>query len=126
MLSIVAVIPLIIFTYMERELLIERFGILILMTTIGLGVSQFIKYGVVNSAFEKVLSVGEYSEEEQKIQNKMDPIASIYWISITIIFLIWSFITMDWHISWIIWPIAGFFWAIISILLGMFIEKDGI
>lgn len=36
-----------------------------------------------------------------------ETIMDVYWPSITCIYLCWSFITFDWHISWIIWPIAG-------------------
>jgi hypothetical protein len=124
MLSILAVVPIIIFSFMENELLIERFGVLLLMTILGIGISQFIKYGMVHSAFERVLSIGEYSVEERQLQKRLEPISSIYWITTTLIFLIWSFLTMDWHITWVIWPIAGFMWAIISILFGMFNERD--
>lgn len=124
MLSILSVIPIIIFSFMENELLIQRFGVIMLLTILGVGVSQFIKYGMVHSAFEKVLNLGEYSKEERQFQKRTEPIASIYWIFITLIYLTWSFLTYNWHISWVIWPIAGFIWGIISIILGMFIRKD--
>ena len=124
MLSILAVIPIIILSFMENEHYIERFGILLLMVTIGVGVSQFIKFGMVNSAYEKVLNIGEYSEQERELQKKMEPIAGVYWISMTLIYLTWSFLTMDWHMTWIVWPIAGLLWAIIAILLEYFTWKE--
>lgn len=123
MLSILAVIPILVFSFMENEFLIERFGVLLLMTILGVGISQFINYGMTTSAFEKVLSIGEYSEEERQFQKRTEPISSIYWIFVVLIYLLWSFLTMDWHITWIIWPIAGFIWAIISILMEMFMNK---
>lgn len=32
---------------------------------------------------------------------------SVYWPTITCIYLSWSFLTYDWHITWIIWVIAA-------------------
>ena len=43
-------------------------------------------------------------------------ILSVYWITITSAYLIWSFITFDWHITWIIWPIAGVVYGLINAL----------
>ena len=38
---------------------------------------------------------------------------SVYWLSVTCIYLIWSFLSFRWGITWIIWPIAGIIRAII-------------
>lgn len=124
MLIILATIPIIIFSVLENEMLIERFGILVVMTMVGIGVSQFIKYGMVNSAFEKTLNIGEYSEEERRFDERIEPIADVYWISMTFIYLTWSFLTMNWHITWIMWPAAGFIWAILSIIVGSYMNKN--
>ncbi|MBO6215263.1 MAG: hypothetical protein J6N76_06985, partial [Lachnospiraceae bacterium] len=35
-------------------------------------------------------------------------IMSDYWHTVTAIYLIWSFLTFKWEITWIIWPIAPF------------------
>ncbi len=39
---------------------------------------------------------------------------SVYWLSVTCIYLIWSFLSFRWGITWIIWPIAGIIRAIIK------------
>lgn len=41
-------------------------------------------------------------------------IMSIYWPSITCIYLCWSFLTFDWHITWIIWPVASILFHILD------------
>lgn len=126
MLCIVAVIPLIYFSFLNNELLMERYGVIILTTIVGIGVYQFVKYGVTQSAYEKILNIGEYSVDERQFQQKVEPIAGIYWLVITLIYLTWSFITGNWHISWIIWPIAGVLWAIIVMILKMMDDRDNI
>lgn len=117
MLCIVSVIPLLAFAFLDQQLLLERFGIVLLTTIVGIGVFQFVTYGMTHTAYEKVLSIGEYSLAERTFQKKIEPIESIYWIGVTAIYFLWSFTTMNWGINWIIWPIAGVFWTLTSLVL---------
>lgn len=117
MLCIVSVILLLAFVFLDQQLLLERFGIVLLTTIVGIGVFQFVTYGMTYTAFEKVLSIGEYSLAERTFQKKIEPIESIYWIGVTAIYFLWSFTTMNWGITWLIWPIAGIFWALTSLVL---------
>ena len=39
---------------------------------------------------------------------------SVYWTTITCVYLCWSFLTFDWWISWIIWPVAAIIHAVID------------
>ncbi len=56
-----------------------------------------------------------------KINNdkKLEGIMSIYWGAATCAYLAWSFISFDWHITWIIWPIAGVLSGIIKTVYEM-------
>ncbi len=65
-----------------------------------IGVTFFINAGINQASFEKLLQEGEYS-----VDSKM--LGKIYWPIVTAIYLGYSFITMDWHISWVVWPVAG-------------------
>ena len=48
------------------------------------------------------------SDKEPFYNNKtMRAIMSVYWPTVTCIYLAYSFLTFNWWISWIIWPIAG-------------------
>lgn len=124
MLCILSPIPLLIFGFMDAEFYAERFGIILLTTLVGIAVYQFIRYGMLDSAFKKILSIGEYSVKEQGLQKLIEPVGAIYWLIITLIYLIWSFTTMNWHISWIIWPIAGVLWSIIMNIIKVFNTQD--
>lgn len=124
MLCIVSVVPLLLFSLMENTLLVERFGVILLTSMVGIGVYQFIKYGMMNSAYEKILNLGEYSVEEQLFQKRIEPLSGVYWIIISLIYFVWSFTTMNWGQSWIIWPIAGIVWALISIVLKNFFGRE--
>ncbi len=51
-------------------------------------------------------------------------IMSVYWSTITCVYLIWSFATFHWHYTWIIWPVAGVVHKILSIVFGANDEED--
>ncbi len=50
---------------------------------------------------------------------RLQGILSIYWAAIVSAYLIWSFLSMDWHITWLIWPVAAVFSGIISTVYDM-------
>ena len=124
MLCIVSVIPIVFFGILENELLVQRYGVILLVIAVGVGVFQFIKYGMNETAFEKVLNLGEYSIEERQIQQKLEPFSGVYWMVITVIYLAWSFLSMAWHFTWIIWPIAGALWALITLIVKMMNSRE--
>ena len=51
----------------------------------------------------------------------LDAVMSVYWPTVTCLYLIYSFITFDWHISWIIWPIAA---VVRGLIVGIFFEEE--
>lgn len=125
MLCILSVIPIVFFGILENELLIQRYGVILLVVAVGIGVFQFIKYGMNETAYEKVLNLGEYSLEERQLQKTLEPFAGIYWMAITVIYLAWSFLTMDWYFTWIIWPIAGALWGLITVIVKLLNACEG-
>lgn len=123
MLCIISAVPLLILAFLDNDLLVERFGVLILMLLVGTGIYQFVKYGMKKLAYKKILNIGEYSLDERQVQQKLEPISGIYWLSVTLIYLLWSFITGAWYISWIIWPISGVAWGLIGMILKLINKK---
>ncbi len=57
-----------------------------------------------------------YKNKEQKM---FENIMGIYWSIITIIYLVVSFATSSWGITWLIWPIAGIVSSIIKTIYEM-------
>ena len=68
------------------------------------GVYVLIRTGIPWETTEKLLQQGDYTGEKKLTEKKMEPISTIYWCVITAIYLGWSFYTMEWHRTWIIWP----------------------
>ncbi len=50
-------------------------------------------------------------------ESKIGVLASVYWPITLVVFLLWSFLGNAWHISWVVWPVAGFmFGAIVAVI----------
>ena len=82
----------------------------------GIGVVFFIRGGMNHAAFQKLLQEGDYSRKKKRNSKKNQAISTAYWLVATAIYLAYSFITMDWKMSWIVWPVAGvLFPAVIAI-----------
>ena len=110
-------VPSIIIDYM-RSRINESWGGLLVLVFVGLGVAFMIYANNRYKMYKKLLGLnsentigGTYTDAKDKepvYTNKtLRAIMSVYWPSITCIYLCISFLTFQWGITWIIWPIAG-------------------
>jgi hypothetical protein len=99
---------------------------------IGVGVFMIIYASTVMGSYEKVLKLndsktisGSYGKDKGDIVyiNKFaEGVMEVYWPTITCLYLIISFVTMDWHITWVIWPIAAIAHRLLEVVLAA--EED--
>ena len=87
-------------------------GLLLLM--VAAGVNMMIRVGMIKSSYDTLLQEGEFSAEEKLAKKKSEPFAGAYWCLVTAIYLGWSFWTMNWSATWIVWPVAGVLFAALS------------
>ena len=94
-----------------------------LFLMIGFGVLLIIYSSMTSKGMERILSLndsttisGTYSDGAKvEYNNKTaEVIMSVYWPTITCIYLCVSFLTFAWYITWIIWPIAAVLHKIFS------------
>ena len=81
----------------------------LLIFVIGPALLVIINAGMTKSAYDCLLGKGyhKYKAVNKKAERIIGTIASVYWPLMTAVYLLWSFLSGNWHISWIIWPIAG-------------------
>ena len=70
------------------------------------GAAVLVKTSCIRSGFDKLLQEDDYTPEEKK-DIVTGTISTIYWLTATAVFLMWSFLTNSWEISWIVWVAAG-------------------
>lgn len=93
------------------------YGVVLMFVFIGIGVFLFVVAGNVNAGFAAILSLnkretvgGSFVPSQKQVNYKNESISrlmSVYWPTVTCIYLCWSFLSFDWHITWIVWVIAA-------------------
>lgn len=101
----------------------------LLFVFVGVGVFMIVyatkrmnAYKILLGLNDNTTMAGAYKEGYKAVDDKTPKgfVQSVYWPTVTCIYLAWSFLTFDWHITWIIWPVA----AILSSLLNTLFEKE--
>lgn len=88
------------------------------MLPIALGVYLFINAAMRRSSMEALLNRNDYTVEKRRSNQLIERIGGPYWLLATIVYLGWSFLTNDWHITWVVWPIAGICFGLIAAIIG--------
>ncbi len=113
---IMGVVPIFVsLIFTENDFIIVSMVCLLFLLE-GIGVMFFINGGVNQASFEKLLQEGDYSVEKKSV-------GKVYWPIVTAIYLGYSFITNDWHISWVVWPVAGVLFPAVSALVNVISGK---
>ena len=112
MLCVIAVIPMLLSQFLVPEESSENamataIGTSVMLFLIAIGVKLIVLTCIRQGGFDKLLEQGDYTRMNKRI-SKYD---GIYWGLATAVYLGWSFITMRWEFTWIIWPIAGVLYA---------------
>ncbi len=111
-------VPLLCGAFSENELLAV---ILLCMTILaaGAGAMLFIVAGVRWASMQKLLQEGEYAKKRKQKSKLSETVGTVYWLLATAVYLCWSFVTNDWHITWVLWPIAGILSACIELICNL-------
>lgn len=122
-LCILSPIPLLIGAFTNNDFTVAA-TLAVTLSLVGIGVMLFIISGVRWASMQKLLKEGEFTVTGKKKNKIKESIETIYWLLTLAIYLGWSFISGDWHITWIIWPVAAVLSAIISVICNLFIDKS--
>nr|MCR4998816.1 hypothetical protein [Lachnospiraceae bacterium] len=89
---------------------------ILLFLLVGLGVFLIIFSSTIDGGYEDVLNIndkttmsGKYGRDDEieYVSPTATIIMSVYWTTITCIYLAISFLTFNWGTTWLIWPVAG-------------------
>lgn len=116
--------PLIVMALLNASHMVILMMLALLIAIAGLATYIIIPISTTYSAYQCVLGEGDYTEEEKQTTSKEEHLASFYWPLITAIYLGFSFWTMAWHITWVIWPVAALIYSALVGLLGLLSKED--
>ena len=108
MLLIVSFVPIILtdalFPMSEQ---INGAGLALFFALVALGVGMIVHTSIRMGGYKKLLEMGDFSRDKKLNTQKGDPAVMIFWCIIIAIYLGWSFMTNDWHKTWIVFVIAA-------------------
>ena len=123
-LCIISVVPLFIAAAMEAPDYICGIFVCVLLVMIACGVNLIVRVSIIKGSYDTLLQEGEFSQEEKKARKKLGALSSAYWCLATAIYLGWSFWTMQWDLTWIVWPVAGVLYAAVSGIMRMIVGVE--
>lgn len=123
-LCIISVVPLFIAAALEAPDYICGIFVCVLLVIIACGVNLIIRVSMIKGSYDTLLQEGEFSKEEKKAKKKLGALSSAYWCLATAIYLGWSFWTMQWNLTWIVWPVAGVLYAAVSGIMRMIVGVE--
>lgn len=91
-------------------------GVSVSVFLLGIGVYQIVKSLVGIDSYKYITSEGDRLREIREVSLKSKRLSQIYWPIVVGMYLVWSVSSMDWHITWIIWPFTG---LLFSVLVGL-------
>ena len=105
-LCILSVIPIFIASVLESEPL-ALLSVDVCLVFVALGVFFIVRTGTIYGGFQRLLEEGDFTREKKLENERNEWFSKVYWCIVTAIYLGWSFVTMRWERTWILWPCAG-------------------
>ncbi len=112
-----------------RNFISEEWGGVFVLAFVAAGVAMMIYSAHRYKMYQKLIALnsketigGSYVQSKDKepvyTNNTVRVIMSVYWPTVTCIYLCISFLTFQWGITWILWPIAGVVRRLIDSIYG--------
>lgn len=122
MLVILSVVPLFAGEILLSQAWVDVIGTPLLLLMNATGVFCLVWANTRNGGYNKILQEEDYTAVKKQQSKIYWAIAGIYWLTITSLFLGWGFGYNAWNRAWIIWPVSGVAFAILMIVVSIFIR----
>lgn len=94
------------------------------MVIAGIGACMFIVVGVQNASMQKLLQEGEFTRKEKKRNGIKEAVGFSYWGVLTAIYLVWSFLSNNWHITWLVYAVGGVLFPIVMYICNLIADRN--
>lgn len=122
-LCILSVVPLLASVLLERDVMVVG-SVGLLLVIVASGVRKIICVSMIRSGFSVLLQDEGYSVSARKENQKNDMISSTYWSIVTAGYLLWSFLSHDWHITWLVFVVAGVLYEPVKMFVSSLMHVD--
>lgn len=117
-LCIISILPLVVMGAFGFPDYLLVTGIVLLFLIVAAAVYLLIQVCMARETYDRLLQEGEFTVRVKKTKREPEKWATIYWPLVTAVYLGYSLYTFDWGRSWIIWPVAGVFSAVLKAVFG--------
>ena len=107
MLFILATVPIIVGGIMLFRDAQMMWMLAMMFGMIATGVGLIVYSSTIKKSYDLLLQQEDYDMQMIQHRLKKEPYETLFWMVITVVYLLVSFLTFKWYITWIIWPIAG-------------------
>lgn len=119
-LCILSAVPLFIAVCLNGSDLLYVAAVCLLLVLAGVGSALFVYGGVYQAAMDRLLEEGDYVRPRKRQNGVVGAISSIYWLTVTAAYLLWTF--GPWwdaqpQDTWILWAVAGVLYGAVMALV---------
>lgn len=119
-LCILSAVPLFIAVCLNGPDLLYIAAVCLLLVLAGVGSALFVYGGVYQAAMDRLLEEGDYVRPRKRQNGVVGAISSIYWLTVTAAYLLWTF--GPWwdaqpQDTWILWAVAGLLYGAVMALV---------
>ena len=110
MMCILGAVPMLLLEitrYSNNTDLLPILGVAGMLIIIAAGVKLIVLTCIRQGGYDRLREEGDYT----RLNKKAGKYDGIYWAIALVIYLGWSFVTMRWEMTWVVWPIAGVLFA---------------
>ena len=118
-LCITSIIPIMIALAFSASDIVYVYCMNLIFVFVALGVYLFVSSGIVYGSYQRLLEEGDYTREKKMTKKRDETWTSVYWCLVMAGYLLYSFLTNNWHISWVVWPCAGILYAALQGIAAM-------
>ena len=122
-LLLISVLPLILSGVFHFSSMIALFMLTLMLLLIGGSVSQIIRTVSKYKTYQCILQEGDYSAKVRLEMMRYQKYAFIYWPIVLAIYLLWSFWTMSWGVTWLVWPVASVLFVALLGIVNLFTKN---
>ena len=124
-LFIVSFVPLMLASMFYTGIDTALMMLIVLLLFIATGLYILVPVSSKYEAYNRLLHDSTVETEKTKRVKRAEKLAAFYWPLLLTIFLGWSLWTMDWGVTWIIWPVGAVLFAALIGLMEL-LNKDNI
>ena len=120
-LCILSLVPLMVGAAINEDGMAVITGLVLMFVFVAVGVFLLVRTCIIAGSFQRLLETGDYTRAHKQEENS--PLATIYWGLVLAVYLGWSFWTMDWGRTWLVWPVAAVLYAPVRAMAGLLSKK---